>query len=157
MAKSNYAKDFFKANPVITIAGVTIVGFIAFRIIRKAINKGKIPILPPIPPVPVNPTEPEQKRYTYLAQQYADFADAIQAACDGPGTNEDDIAAVMKRMVTKADVLALIDAWGKRTITTPYGWDSEPMTLSQTFRYELSPDAIDTYVNQPLKRTGYKF
>lgn len=152
------AKAFVMRNPLIAIGGSALIIFIGWRLIKKAVNKENRPILPPIPPVPINPVEADQKKYTYLAQQYADFADAIESACDGPGTwDEEDIENVMKRMVTKADVLALIEAYGKRAITSPYGWDTDPMSLSQTLKYDLSPDYLEKYVNQPLRRTGYKF
>ena len=151
------AKAFVMRNPLIAIGGTALIVFITYRIIRKAVNKENRPILPPIPPVPINPTEPEQKKYTYLAQQYSDFADAIETACDGPGTAEEEIEEVMKRMVTKADVLALIEAYGKRAISGQFFIDTDPMSLSQTLKYELSPDYLDKYVNQPLRRTGYKF
>lgn len=155
--KLSYAKDFVKSNPIVSIGGTALILFVGYRLIRKYINKPIIPIVPPIPPVPGEPIEPSQKKYTYLAQQYADFADNIADACSGPGTDENMIKNIMEKMVTKADVLALIDAYGRRAISTPYGWDTDAMTLSQTLKYELSADDINVYVNQPLKRTGYKF
>ena len=152
------AGAFFRANPITTIVGGAVIVFIGYRLIKKWTSPGQnIPVVPPIPPTPDQPTEPEQKKYTYLSQQYADFADAIAEACSGPGTYEEDIEQVMKKMMTKADVLALINAYGRRAITSPWGWDTDPMTLSQTLKYELSADYLDRYVNQPLRRTGYKF
>ena len=153
-----YAKDFFKANPITTVVGGAVIGFVVFRLIKKWTKPGQIiPIVPPIPPTPDQPTEPEQKKYTYLSQQYSDFADAIATACSGPGTYEEDIEAVMKKMRTKADVLALINAYGRRAIRSQWGWDTDPMTLSQTLKDELSAEYLETYVNRPLRPTGYQF
>jgi len=154
---ANYAKSFFKQNPIVTFVGGGLILFVVYRLIRKAINKPVIPIVPPIPPVPGEPTEPEQKKYTYLAQQYADFAQTIADASSGAGTDETAIKSVFDKLKTKADVLALIDAYGRRAISTPYGWDTEPMNLSQTLKYELSADDLEIYVNAPMRKTGYKF
>lgn len=164
MAKLSYAKSFFKENPVVTIVGGTLVVFLAYRLIRKVTRGGNvIPVVPPIVPPSPSPVEPEQKKYTYLAQQYADFADKLFTAMDGSiwsasaGTDEKTIANVCKAMKTKADVLALIDAYGKRALTTPYGWDTDAMSLSESFKYEMDDAEIDSVVNANLKQTGYRF
>lgn len=153
----SYARDFFKQNPVVSIIGGGALAFITFRVVKNVIFKEKIPVLPIIPPVPVEPTEPGQKKYTYLAQQYADFAQSLFDAMSGPGTDEEAIRRIMARMQTKADVLALIVAYGRRKLTTPYGWSSDPMTLNQSFVYELETEDLETYVNAPIRKTGYKF
>jgi len=73
------------------------------------------------------------------------------------GTEEEDIARVLGKMRTYDDVLALIDAYGTRTLRSEWGWDTDPKNLAEAFDYEMSPEYIETYVNMPLKRTGYKF
>jgi hypothetical protein len=159
----SYAKDFFKQNPVVSVIGAGVVGLIAYRVIKNVLFKEKIPVLPVIPPVPDQPTEPEQKKYSYIAQQYADFAQTLFDAMTGSiwggnaGTDETAIQRVMQKMNTKADVLALITAYGRRKLTTPYGWSTDPMTLKQSFDYELEPDELEMYVNAPIRKTGYKF
>ena len=162
--KSSYTKEFIKQNPVVSIVGGTLIVFLGYRLIRKIARGGNvIPIVPPIIPPSPTPVEPEQKKYTYLAQQYADYADKLFAAMDGSiwtlsaGTDTKSIANVCKAMKTKADVLALIDAYGKRALTTPYGWDTEPMSLSESFSYEMDDAEINSVVNQNLKQTGYRF
>lgn len=162
--KLSYAKSFFKQNPVVSIVGISVVGFLGYRLIRKITRGGNvIPIIPPIVPPSPTPVEPEQKKYTYLAQQYADFADKLFTAMTGSiwsgnaGTDEKTIANVCKAMKTKADVLALIDAYGRRALTSPYGWDTDAMTLAQSFKYEMDDAEIDSVVNANLKQTGYKF
>lgn len=162
--KITYAKDFFKQNPITTIIGGGLILFIGYRMLRKAVKPGPIiPIPPPITPPPPVPSEPTQKQYTYLAQQYSDFADKLFDAMSGSiwtgeaGTDTKTIANVMKQMKTKADVLALIDAYGRRALTTPYGWDTDPLTLSQSFKYEMEDSEIDSVVNANIRTTGYKF
>lgn len=148
------AGRFFVANPLLSVGIVAALGLTGYILVRRA-TKGKqrIPIVPAIPPIPKG----EASNYTYIAQQYSDFADALADAMSGGGTDHDQIKNIMSKMKTKADVLALIDQYGKRVIKTPYFWDSDAMTLAQTFNYEMYPNEIDAYVNTPIKRTGYKF
>ncbi len=148
------AQKTFVNNPLTTIGIVAILGFVGYRLVKKATGgKNIIPIVPPIPPVPSG----KGNNYTYISQQYADFADALYDAMSGPGTDEAQIKNIMSKMQTRDDVLALIDHWGKRAVRTPFGWMSDPMTLSQTFNDEMYPDVIDAYVNSAIKKTGYKF
>ena len=140
-------------NPIISTVLIAGVGFGLYRVYKKIVNKPNIPIVPPIPPVP----DGKGNRYSYISQQYADFADGLADAMSGAGTDEAQIKNIMLKMKTRDDVLALIDQYGKRAISTPYGWDTDPMTLSQSFNYEMDAKAIDLYVNNSIKRTGYKF
>jgi hypothetical protein len=154
MALKQNATKFFIANPLLTIGATAILGFVGYRLIKKATaGKGYKAIVPPIPPVPTG----KGNNYTYISQQYSDFADALYDAMSGVGTDEGQIKNIMSKMKTRDDVLALIDHWGKRAVRTPYGWMSDPMTLAQTFTDEMYPDVIDAYVNSAIKQTGYKF
>lgn len=154
MAFKDNATKFFIANPLLTIGATAILSFVGYRVIKNVTRgKNRIPTIPPIPPVPSG----KGNNYTYISQQYADFADALFDAMSGAGTDEDQIKNIMSKMKTRDDVLALIDHWGKRALRTPYGWMSDPMTLSQAFNDEMYPDVIDAYVNSAIKQTGYKF
>lgn len=146
-------KKLIIANPIISTVLFAGLSFGAWRLYKRIFNKPLIPIVPPIPPIP----EGKGNRYSYISQQYNDFADALADAMSGAGTDENQIKNIMSKMKTRDDVLALIDQYGKRSIATPYGWDTDPMTLSQTFNYELDAKGIDLYVNNSIKRTGYKF
>jgi hypothetical protein len=73
------------------------------------------------------------------------------------GTDEKALKTVFSKMVTFADVIALIDAYGSRKLQTAFGWDSKPMTLAEALTDELDESDLQEYVNTPLKRTGYKF
>lgn len=163
--KRQFVKDFAVNNPLTTTAIVLVGGFLAYRGISKLITGGgknpKKPPLPPIPPVPVNPTptpgKPGATQYTYGAQQYVDFADVLHSAMYPWQTDEDTIAEVLGRLKTYDDVLAVIDAYGKRSLLEWWGGDSSPYSLAQSFYAEMTPSYIDKYVNTPLRRTGYKF
>ena len=141
--------------PIATsLVGVAL-GYIAFRLVKNKLNK---PNIPPVPPIPVPGQVPNpQSKYTYGSQQYNDFAKLLHNYMYPWGTDEDAIAKVLGKMKTYDDVLALIDAYGTRTLRSEWGWDTDPKNLAEAFDYEMSPEYIETYVNQPLKRTGYKF
>jgi hypothetical protein len=147
------AKNFIVQNPIVSIALLAVASFGGVRLYKTVFNKPRIPIVPPIPPVP----DGKGNKYSYISQQYADFADGLADAMSGAGTDETAIKIIMSKMKTRDDVLALIDQYGKRSVKTPYGWDSDPMTLAQSFNYELTADELETYVNSAIKKTGYKF
>lgn len=149
-------RDYPIASGLVTITA----GFIGFRMIRKALQpKPDVPQVPPIP-LPGSVPNPNSK-YTYGAQQYSDWAQLLFDAMDGMGTNENAIRNVLKNMRTYEDVLALIDAYGRRSLTYEIDFigifSTKPMTLAQSFKDELSDADIAIYVNDPIKRTGYKF
>ena len=145
--------DFASKNPILTGVGSLAVGYALYRVIKRLTTAGEmIPPKPPIPPIP-----PAERKYSYTAEQYAEWADSLQAAFDGLGTDNDRVKSIMSYMKTKGDVVALINAYGRRVFGTGYGWDTDAMTLSQSLTYEMSPSAIDKYVNVPISKTGFKF
>jgi hypothetical protein len=145
--------DFAKRNPVVTGVGTLVVGYTTYKVINRLINPAeKIPERPPIPPIP-----PAERKYSYTAEQYPEFADALEEAFDGAFTDNKRVKSVMEKMKTKGDVVALISAYGRRVITTPFGFDSDAMTLARTISYEMDTSDIEKYVNIPLSRTGFKF
>lgn len=118
------------------------------------------PPSPPIPPVPNKPDRiPQGTQYTFGAQQYLNFAESLFTAMDGVGTNEAGIKRVMEQMKTYDDVLALIQAYGRRKWSKWELWDlnPKPMTLAEALESELSASEINTFVNTPLRRTQYQF
>ena len=122
-------------------------------------NKEIIPIVPPIPPVPPKPDNKQGTQYTYGAQQYLNFAESLFTAMDGVGTNESSIKRVIEQMKTYDDVLALIQAYGKRKWSKWELWDinPKPLTLAEALESELSATEINTFVNTPLRKTQYQF
>jgi hypothetical protein len=85
----------------------------------------------------------------YTNTQYGIFADALQTAMGSwyDGTDEEAIKVIMQKMKNDADVLKLNTVFGTR----------EGYTLSGWFRYEMSDDYVNYYVNEPLKRNGITF
>jgi hypothetical protein len=149
----NFLKNAYNKQPVVTSVVALGVVFLGYRVISKAIAKPKVPDRPVIPPVPTK----GQNKYTFGASEYLDKADVLASAFYPWGTDNTPIKSVFSSLRTYDDVLALIDAYGKRPVRTVFGWDSSPMTLAQTLYDEMSVSLIDELVNVPLKRTGYKF
>jgi hypothetical protein len=144
--------QYAKQNPLAT-GIVGIVAVYATRKIFMSIFRGEsIPERQPIPPIPAS-----EKKYSYSSEQYTEWADALQQAFDGAFTDNDRVAKIMSFQKTKGDVFALVNAYGRRVIATPYFIDSDAMTLAQTLTYEMTTKDIDKYVNIPLSRTGFKF
>jgi len=145
--------DFARRNPVLTGVGTLTVGFIIYRVVKRITSpEERIPPKPPIPEIP-----PAERKYSYSSEQYAEWADSLQQAFDGAFTDNDRVRTIMSYLKTKGDVVALISAYGRRVIASPYLWDTEPMTLSQSITYEMSKSDIEKYVNIPLSKTGFKF
>jgi hypothetical protein len=159
-----YIKDFAKANPVTTI----VIGGVLFFVIRAQVKKllePKPPEPKPIPPVPEptpapnpvpNPQGGGGGGYSYDSAQYDDWASGLQAAFDGIGTNFSTLKRIFGKMKVRFDLLALNNAYGKRVITTPYGWDSSAMSLPETLDYELDAKEI-AEINDIIKKTGYSY
>jgi hypothetical protein len=159
----NYIKDFTKTNPVTSI----VIGGVLFFVVRAQIKRlfdEKPPKPSPIPPVPLPtpvPTPPNPQGgggsgYSYDSAQYDDWAGSLQEAFDGIGTNFDTLKRIYSKMKVRFDILALNDAYGKRAITSPYGWDTSPMSLPETLDYELSSKEI-AQINDIIKKTGYSY
>lgn len=149
-------KNFAYNNPIATGLGALALFFGGKLIYNKFFNKTNIPLVPPIPPIPPTPQK-GQIVYSYSPQQYSDFAQQLFVAMDGGGTNEEMISKILSKMKTFGDVLALIDSYGKRKLGTGFGWDTSPMSLSESFYYEMDDNEIAASVNTPLKKTGYSF
>ena len=142
-------ENTIKQNPITTGVVVLLAGFAISRLIKA---KPFIPSVPPIPEVPSG----DSKGYNYVAQQYSDFADQIASALSGAGSDENLVYNIFKKMKNRSDILALINAYGRRSIATPYGWDTDPMTLSETLYYDLDQKEIIA-INNIIKKTNYAF
>jgi hypothetical protein len=162
MAKFNIT-TFYKTDPILAVA--SLVGLIYVG--RKIYTNFMSPVTPYIAPVPTYPGQSITKttakgkttttgaKYTYGAQQYKDFADNLFTAMEYSGTDEKAIQSIMLKMKTYDDVLALIDAYGTRSLHT-FAFP-EDYTLAQALYSELNATELKTYVNIPLKQTGYQF
>jgi len=151
----NFIKKAYNQQPVATALVGAVALFFAYRKIKGLFNKPVLPNVPPIPPVPSK----GQSKYSFGIQEYVNFADNLFGAMYDRGTDEDRIALILGKMKTYDDVLALIDAYGKRKLKTPIPFvETDPMTLAESFYYEMpGQNEVDQYVNQPLKKTGFKF
>ena len=87
-------------------------------------------------------------KLTYSLSYYGLWAEDLYAAMDGPGTDEQMVYDVFKKMQTKDDILQIITAFGVK----------EDETLSQWIVNDLSDDERAT-VNRLLsdKNINYQF
>src|SRR6185369_6971550 len=92
---------------------------------------------------------------SYTASQFNQFADLLQAAMEGMGTDENAIYSVMDKMESKLDCLLLIKSFGIR-FYKEFAWTGENYTLDQWFQNELSQGAIDD-INAGLQDKGINF
>ena len=161
MAKGNFAKESFSSLPswakgVISIAVVAGIGYVLYKLSKK-----------------LNPESQRQEAenkdveseiqqsvkkhpLSYPLSQYKSWANQIEVAGFGLGTDEEAIYSIFKKLKNDSDYLALQQAWGKPTRKT-YDW-AVPLdyTLSQFLRYELSDSEISK-LNYILASKGIKY
>ena len=98
---------------------------------------------------------------SYSDTQFATWADKLQQAMSGQGTDEEEIGAVFKFMQNKADVLKLIKTFGVRDYTDDklLMWNVKPFNLNEWLASELDPEEMDEFVNSKLKskQINYSF
>jgi hypothetical protein len=161
MAKSNFAKESFSSLPSWAkgVISVAVVGGIIYAVYKLSKNFN--------PEQQRNDQEKQEietelqkevkkKPLTYPLSQYKSFADQIEVAGFGLGTDEEAIYSIFRKLKNNADYLALKQAWGKPTRKT-YDW-AVPLdyTLSQFLRYELSDSEI-TKLNNILQSKGITY
>jgi hypothetical protein len=161
MAKSNFAKESFSSLPSWAkgVISVAVVGGIIYAVYKlsknfnpeqQRSNEEKQEIETELQ------KEVKKKPLTYPLSQYKSFADQIEVAGFGLGTDEEAIYSIFRKLKNDSDYLALQQAWGKPTRKT-YDW-AVPLdyTLSQFLRYELSDSEI-TKLNNILQSKGITY
>jgi hypothetical protein len=161
MAKIDFLKESFSGLPswakgVISIAIVGGVGYVLYKASKRftaeqqRANEENKDV----------ETEIQQsvKKYplSYPLSQYKSWANQIEVAGFGLGTDESAIYSILRKLKNDSDFLALQQAWGKPTRKT-YDW-AVPLdyTLSQFLRYEMSDREINK-CNYILKTKGIKY
>jgi hypothetical protein len=91
---------------------------------------------------------------SYQNSQYYIFADTLYSAMQSDwynpfdyGTDEDGVKSVMEKMRNDADVLKLVQAFGKK----------DGYTLQQWIAEDFSAEDKQIYVNGPLANRGIKY
>lgn len=161
MAKENFIKSSFTSLPswskgIISIGLLVAVGYAVYKLSKK-----------------FNPEERRQeeenkdisseieesikkKPLSFPLSQYKSWANQIEVAGFGLGTDEDAVYSIFRKLKNDSDYLALQQAWGKPTRKT-YDW-AVPLdyTLSQFLRYEMSDTEIKK-LNYILASKGIKY
>lgn len=90
---------------------------------------------------------------SYSESQYITWADKLEQAMSGQGTDEEQIADVFHFMQNKTDVLKLIKAFGVRDYTDDklLMWNVKQFNLNEWLAAELDSEEIAEYVNNKLK------
>jgi len=92
---------------------------------------------------------------TYTEAQFSSFANLLEAAMEGMGTDEEAIYGVIAKMYSKLDVLLLIKTFGVRWYKE-FGPVGENYTLGQWFQNELSDYSLDV-INNILSQRGIQW
>lgn len=95
----------------------------------------------------------------YPESQYKIWADGLEQAMAGQGTDEAGVASYFRFMQNKADVLALIKAFGTRDYTDDklLLWNVKPFTLPQWIGAEMSENDRDEYINNQLQSRAINY
>lgn len=90
---------------------------------------------------------------SYSESQFLTFADKLEQAMSGQGTDEEQIKDVFHYMQNKTDVLKLIKAFGIKDYTDDklLMWNVKPFNLNQWLAAELDSEELNEYVNDQLK------
>lgn len=161
MAKGNFAKESFSSLPQWAkgLISVAVVGGVIYAVYKLSKNFS-----------PEQQRSQEEKQeieselqkevkknpLSFPLSQYKSWADQIEVAGFGLGTDEDAIYSIFRKLKNNADYLALKQAWGKPTRKT-YDW-AVPLdySLSQFLRYEMSDSEI-TKLNNILQSKGITY
>jgi len=97
----------------------------------------------------------------YSEVQFKTWADTLEQAMSGQGTDEDQVKRIFEYMQNRADVLQLIKSFGTRDYADDKFllWNVKPFNLNQWIGAEFDGPDTDFYINDVLKKRGidYKF
>jgi hypothetical protein len=144
---------------LVIVAVFIVLVIVIYRLIKKALTKSP-------GQQSLNTTSDELKtliksgeKTNYSDAQFAAFADNLEQAMTGIGTDEEAIKKVINYLQNKADVLSLIKTFGIRDYTDDkfLMYNIKPLNLNQWFNIELGASDLETFVNQPLKQKGINY
>jgi hypothetical protein len=99
-------------------------------------------------------------KQTISNAQASGFAGGLYSAMNGVGTDVDAILNIFKKVNNDADVLAIVKAYGTKSLTSTLLWESETFNgqLSGALRDELDSSDVNK-INKILsdKGIGYQF
>jgi hypothetical protein len=161
MAKGNFIKESFSGLPSWAkgLISVAVVGGVIYTVYKLSKN-----------------FNPEQRRQeeenkdveselqkevkknplSFPLSQYKSWANQIEVAGFGLGTDEQAIYSIFRKLKNNADYLALEQAWGKPTRKTYDFAVPLDYTLSQFLRYEMGDSEINK-LNYILQTKGIKY
>jgi hypothetical protein len=144
---------------LVIVAVFIVLVIVIYRLIKKALTKSP-------GQQSLNTASDELKtliksgeKTNYSDAQFAAFADNLEQAMTGIGTDEEAIKKVINYLQNKADVLSLIKTFGIRDYTDDkfLMYNIKPLNLNQWFNIELGASDLENFVNQPLKQKGINY
>lgn len=94
---------------------------------------------------------------TLSKEQMVAYANKIEEAVSGLGTNWGAVESVIKALKNDADYAGLSAAYGRRTVEGPWMWsDDFTGTLSQTLSWDMDSSEINE-LNEILAKKGIKY
>lgn len=143
-----------KVVQIMLLCLVVVVGYLAYRAISKAVATQKAKQQQDDEITQLEAAIPKGQQPTYpSSQHYKDFADKLDAAMRGTGTDFQAIREVFEAMDNDADIVNLKRAFG---IRKGWGWFADDQNLTQWIQDDLSPAERKT-INNILETKGITF
>lgn len=143
-------------NTAIKLAPVALIGYVGYKLVTLFDNPNDAKQQQTQATVDTEITTRENSGETpsYSVAQFNQFADLLQSAMEGMGTDEEAIYGVIAKMYSDLDILLLVKSFGIRWYKELFF--GENYTLDQWFENELSAYEMSV-VNNILAQRGIKF
>lgn len=151
----NIVSDVIRKNTAIQImlfVVILVVVYFGYRGIANAVKKSTAKKKEEEETKEMEEALPKGEKATYSTIQYKDFADKLEIAMKGVGTDYKAIKEVFKAMENDTDIIQLKKAFGLRG----EGWFSGDENLNQWLQGDLSSDEIKE-LNALLETKGITF
>jgi CO dehydrogenase/acetyl-CoA synthase epsilon subunit len=159
--KSVYGDLSPRAKNIVVITGVIVGSILLFKVIKNL--KGLRERVAARDEAQATADELEEANQSVATKQKLTnaqvlaIANSMYAAMDGKGTYEDVIYSGFKQMSNNADFLAVVKAYGIRTVHSKVYFISDVVaTLVPALQSELSQGWLD-YINELLQSKGIKY
>ena len=159
--KSVYGDLSPRAKNIVVVTGVILGGIIIWKLMRNLASiRDRVAARDEAQATADELEEANQSaatKQTLTQSQVEAIANSMYAAMDGYGTYEDTIYGNFKQLKNNADFLAVVKAYGVRTVHSKVYFVSDvTTTLVPALQSELSQGWID-YINELLQSKGIKY
>jgi hypothetical protein len=144
---------------MIVLAGTLIAGYAIFTIFQKIKKSGGLDKGVQDASKELKDLEKANLRPSYSDTQFEVFASSLHKAMKDNGTDEETVFRVFRQMKTKADVLKLIQVYGKRPETGGIWaghFSDQDLSLAEQLNSDFDDSDIQE-INKILKGKGINF